>query len=143
MTERLADDSLLQDKNPRIIQFFREYFDYPYAREVFKDQPKDGKHDANRLVADLETNVRDVLRADTQVLHTLLTTRKYYANANYKNEKNKGVTRPRPPQDLALPDQFQPAPRLEMVPRQPTGRLSRRRAGRNPYPSGMARRMER
>ena len=57
VTERLVDNSPLQDKNPRIIQFFREYFDYPYAKEVFKDQPEDGKHDANRLVADLETNV--------------------------------------------------------------------------------------
>ena len=37
VAKRLKDDSLLQDKNPRIIQFFREYFNYPYAREVFKD----------------------------------------------------------------------------------------------------------
>jgi len=91
VAKRLKDDSLLQDKNPRIIQFFREYFNYPFAKEVFKDQPEDGKHDANRLVADLETNIRDVLRADEEVLRTLLTTRKYYVNANYKNEKNKGV----------------------------------------------------
>ena len=91
IAKRLVDDSLLQDKNPRIIQFFREYFDYPYARDVFKDQPEGGKHNANRLVADLETNIRDVLRADEEVLRTLLTTRKYYVNANYKDEKNKGV----------------------------------------------------
>ena len=91
VAKRLVDDSPLQDKNPRIIQFFREYFDYPYAREVFKDQPTGGKHDANRLVADLDTNIRDVLRADEEVLRTLLTTRKYYVNANYKDEKNKGV----------------------------------------------------
>ena len=91
VAKRLKDDSLLQDKNPRIIQFFREYFNYPFAKEVFKDQPEDGKHDANRLVADLETNIRDVLRADEEVLRTLLTTRKYYVNANYKDEKNKGV----------------------------------------------------
>lgn len=91
VAKRLEDESPLQDKNPRMLQFFREYFDYPYAREVFKDQPEGGKHDANRLVADLETTVRDVLRADAQVLRTLLTTRKYYVNANYKDEKNKGV----------------------------------------------------
>lgn len=91
VAKRLVDDSRLQDKNPRIIQFFREYFDYPYAREVFKDQPTGGKHDAGRLVADLETNIRDVLRVDEEVLRTLLTTRKYYVNANYKDEKKKGV----------------------------------------------------
>jgi hypothetical protein len=91
VTKRLADETLLQDKNPRILQFFREYFHYPFASEVFKDQPEGGKHDAKRLVADLETTVRDVLRADEEVLRTLLTTRKYYVNANYKDEKNKGV----------------------------------------------------
>jgi hypothetical protein len=88
---RLADESLLQDKNPRILQFFREYFHYPFAKEVFKDQPEGGKHDARRLVGDLETNVRDVLRADEEVLRTLLTTRNYYVNAEYKKGKDNKI----------------------------------------------------
>ncbi|MEM7010788.1 MAG: hypothetical protein AAF585_04820 [Verrucomicrobiota bacterium] len=35
----LQDDSRMYNKNPRIMQFFREYFDYPYAAEFFKDPP--------------------------------------------------------------------------------------------------------
>ena len=85
--QRLQDDSLLQDKNPRILQFFREYFNYPFANEVFKDKPEGGDHDAGRLIRDLETNIQDVLRADTQVLATLLTMRRYYVEAEYKTPK--------------------------------------------------------
>ena len=92
VAKRLKDDSLLQDKNPRIIRFFREYFNYPYAREVFKDQPEDGKHDAGRLVADLETMIRDIIRNDEEVLHSLLTSRNYYVNAEYKKGKDNKIS---------------------------------------------------
>jgi hypothetical protein len=92
VAKRLKDDSLLQDKNPRIIQFFREYFNYPYAREVFKDQPDGGKHDAGRLVADLETMIRDIIRNDEDVLHSLLTSRNYYVNAEYRKGKDNKIS---------------------------------------------------
>ena len=88
---RLADDTLTQDRNPRVLQFFREYFHYPFAREVFKDKPKGGVHQPDWLVRDLETTVRDVLRADRKVLAELLTTRRFYVNAHYKDVKNKGT----------------------------------------------------
>ena len=88
---RLADESLAQDRNPRVLQFFREYFHYPFAREVFKDAPEGGVHRPDLLVADLETTVRDALRTDREVLATLLSTRRFYVNANYKSVKNKGV----------------------------------------------------
>ena len=89
--ERLKDDSKLYGKNPRILQFFREYFHYPFAKDVFKDQPEGAEHDPRLLVADLETTIRDVVREDRNVLAELLTTRKYYVNANYKDVKRKGV----------------------------------------------------
>jgi len=88
---RLRDDSKLQDRNPRVLQFFREYFNYPFAKEVFKDKPEGGMHESGTLVSDLETTIRDILRADRQVLAELLTTRKYHVNARYKNVKKKGV----------------------------------------------------
>ncbi len=88
--KRLADQSKLQDRNPRVLQFFREYFHYPFAKEVFKDKPAGGDHDSGRLVNDLETTIRDILRADRHVLAELLTTRKFYVNTNYKNVKRKG-----------------------------------------------------
>lgn len=81
--EQLIDDSKSYQKNPRLFQFFREYFDYPNANEVFKDQPEGGQHEAGRLVADLEMTIADILRADKAVLANLLTTRSYYVNAKY------------------------------------------------------------
>ncbi|PQO44174.1 DUF1588 domain-containing protein [Blastopirellula marina] len=90
--ERLRDDSPLQEKNPRVLGFFREYFDYPFATEVFKEPPPGGTHLPQQLVADLETNIRDILRDDREVLKELLTTNDYYVNANYKPDKTRQVT---------------------------------------------------
>ena len=88
---RLKDDSKLYDKNPRVKQFFREYFNYPFATEVFKDNPEGGTHEPNLLIADLETTLSDILREDEHVLAELLTTRSYYVNANYKQNKDREV----------------------------------------------------
>jgi len=89
--ERLKDDSILQRKNPRVMQFFREYFHYPFAREVFKDQPEGGEHEPGMLVRDLELTIHDVLRADKDVLAELLTTRKYYVKSKYKEDKKNNL----------------------------------------------------
>lgn len=88
----LQDDSHDYQKNPRIFQFFREYFDYPNADEIFKDKPPRGQHEAAWLVADLEMTIADILRADKNVLAELLTTRTFYVNASRvtKNGPDKG-----------------------------------------------------
>ena len=88
--QRLKDDSLMHDKNPRVFQFFREYFNYPFANEVFKDQPEGGEHKASSLVADLEFTIKDILKTDQQVLAKLLTTRQFYVNATYGRKKEAG-----------------------------------------------------
>lgn len=80
---QLNDQTKAYQKNPRLFQFFREYFDYPNAPEVFKDQPEGGQHEAPRLVDDLEMTIADILRTDQAVLKSLLTTRAYYVNAKY------------------------------------------------------------
>jgi hypothetical protein len=87
---RLQDDSFKHDKNPRIIQFFREYFNYPFATEVFKDQPEGGEHDAGALVADLEITITEILKRDRQVLAELLTTRDYYVGVQYGRKQTEG-----------------------------------------------------
>jgi hypothetical protein len=89
--ERLADESKRQEKNERITQFFREYFFYPNANEVFKDDPEGGKHDPRLLIGDLETTLQDILRKDEEVLKELLTTRKYYVNTQYKQNKDREI----------------------------------------------------
>lgn len=73
---------------PRIHQFFREYFHYPFASEVFKDPPEGGEHSAGSLIGDLEMTIGPILKRDTEVLAELLTTRRFYVNAMYKTEKN-------------------------------------------------------
>lgn len=84
---RKALDAGLEE-NPRMLQFFREYFHYPFAMEVFKDQPEGGEHDAGDLVGDLELTIQHILKKDKDVLKELLTTREYYVNVKYgRNEK--------------------------------------------------------
>lgn len=89
--QRLLDQSLLQDKNPRVLEFFRQYFNYPFANEVFKDQPDGGTHVPNQLVLDLETNIQDILRDDKDVLRRLLTSSDYYVNSIYKQNKDRQI----------------------------------------------------
>ena len=88
-SEAVADAvrNRLRGSAPRIRQFFREYFHYPYAGEVFKDQPTGGDHNAGMLIGDLETTLAPIVRQDVEVLARLLTTRRFYINAGYKTDK--------------------------------------------------------
>lgn len=87
---RLFDDP--RNDNPRILEFFREYFGYRNALNVFKDHPDRGIHDANLLVSDLEYLIRDIVREDREVLKTLLTSDKAYIN--WKVDRKRGTTSP-------------------------------------------------
>ena len=73
--------------NPRILQFFREYFGYHHAPSVFKDTEKfagvEGfeqfnKGSASQLRYDTDTLVLHILKEDKDVLRELLTTEKVY-----------------------------------------------------------------
>ena len=75
---RLLEDTQRPLAQQRLIQFFREYFDYEKANDVFKDNIPGHKHWAPALVHDLDTLVTKTLEADQAVLKTLLTTNKYY-----------------------------------------------------------------
>lgn len=85
---QLNDETASNGGNPRILEFFREYFHYPFANEVFKDQPEGGEHKSSALVADLELVVEEILERDHEVLAELLTTRRYYVNATYGRKEN-------------------------------------------------------
>ena len=64
----------------RVLRFFREYFDYHRAPEIFKDPLPDHLHrrgvhyDARRLVGDTDLLVVSILGRDKDVLKELLTT---------------------------------------------------------------------
>ncbi len=73
---RLLDDTRLA--KPRLLRFFREYFGYAAALEVFKADKDNPEHDARALVEDTDRLVEWVLEKDRDVLKELLTTNKSF-----------------------------------------------------------------
>lgn len=76
-------------KNPRILQFFREFFGYHKAPSVFKDVDKFVKrkgfsqfhnHTATRLMYDTDALILHILENDQHVLEELLTTNKVFVS---------------------------------------------------------------
>lgn len=85
---RILDDPKV-DK-PGLLRFFREYFEYHQAVDVFKDKPADKiKHSPHVLVSDTDRLVQHVLHNDKDVLRELLTTRLSFVNYNTKVDKSK------------------------------------------------------
>jgi len=74
--QKMLDDPKL-DK-PRILRFFREYFQYDRATEVFKDRKDNPEHDARILVDDTDRLIENILERDQNVLYELLTTNKSF-----------------------------------------------------------------
>ncbi len=74
--KRFFEDPKLQ--KPRILRFFREYFQYAAAEEVFKDNKEYPDHDPRVLVEDTDRLVQYILDEDKDVLHQLLTTNKAF-----------------------------------------------------------------
>lgn len=73
---RLLDDP--KADRPRVLRFFREYFGYDAATEVFKDTGDNPDHDPRVLVEDTDRLVLYVLERDKDVLRELLTTNKSF-----------------------------------------------------------------
>ncbi|QDU29507.1 hypothetical protein ETAA8_46190 [Anatilimnocola aggregata] len=71
----LADAKLAK---PRILRFFREYFGYENAVEVFKETKDMPAHDPRALVEDTDQLISNILEQDKQVLKELLTTNKAF-----------------------------------------------------------------
>ena len=71
----------------RVMGFFREYFEYHRAPEVFKDKPKEFVHAAAQLVADTDRLVAGIVAADKDVFRELLTTPKTFVNYMVKDDK--------------------------------------------------------
>lgn len=96
---RILDEPKI-DK-PNILRFFREYFEYHRALDVFKDKPQRFKHDPRLLVSDTDYLVRYILAQDKDVLRQLLTTPLSFANYGTKQNKQ---TRQDEPIRAVLPD---------------------------------------
>jgi hypothetical protein len=89
VTRLLATNST--DK-PRILRFFREYFEYTRATDIFKDGRIRKHYMPEQLVEDADAVVLDALADDRDVLKRLLTTPDYFVNWNPKGTM--GVNRP-------------------------------------------------
>jgi hypothetical protein len=96
VTRILNDDSI---RKPRVLQFFREYFDYDRASSVCKDRKaleRDGGHfgthyaSMNSMIANTDRLVELILHEDKNVLKELLTTDRvvyqpYTSGPNYQH----------------------------------------------------------
>ncbi len=78
-------------RTPRILRFFREFFEYPKAVEVFKNRDEFPHHKANVLVSDTDNLIRWILKEDKEVLRELLTTNRSYVNTRYDPNKKQIV----------------------------------------------------
>lgn len=86
---RLLDDP--RREPTRILRFFREYFEYAKAVDIFKDKPKGFVHAPQVLVADTDRLILHILQEDRDVLRRLLTTDLTFANySENKNRRNEG-----------------------------------------------------
>lgn len=86
---KLLDDPKF-DK-PRILRFFREYFGYEQAIEVFKNPDDSAEHSPRELVADTDRLIEWIVEQDKDVLRELLTTNKAFVNYRWDKNKQQGV----------------------------------------------------
>ena len=75
--------------NTRILQFFREYFNYTYATEIFKDKPSHGYHLPHLLIQDLELTIKHIVNKDENVLYHLLTTNEFHVDSRFHAPSSK------------------------------------------------------
>lgn len=97
---RTIIDPILEDKNYadnstdlpiRELRFFREFFGYPKALEVFKDEKRFGSdrldQSTNRLVNEADRIVEYILEKDKNVFEELIGTEKFYVYHDGDNER--------------------------------------------------------
>ena len=72
---------------PRILGFFREYFEYAGALDVFKDAELFRSHSPDALVEDTDRLIMHIYEGDRDVLRELLTTRKSFVQFTIEKGK--------------------------------------------------------
>lgn len=86
---RMFADS--KSDRPRVMRFFREYFGYGSAPEVFKDSKAFPAHNARGLVDDTDRLIQDIVTADKDVFLELFTTTKSYVHHKSADKDKKVV----------------------------------------------------
>lgn len=96
---RLLDSPRESDRT-RVLGFFREFFEYGNATNVFKDKPKTFVHSPQQYVADTDRLILHVLATDKDVFRELLTTPKSFVN--YATKQNKQTRKDEPVPGVVL-----------------------------------------
>ena len=91
---RMLDDPKV-DK-ARQLKFFREYFEYDQAANVFKDKPKTFAHEPSWYVSDTDRLILTILAADKDVFRELLTTDKSFVNFSTAKSNQTRIDEPKP-----------------------------------------------
>ena len=97
---RTIIDPILEDKHYRDnstempireLRFFREFFGYPKALEIFKDEKRFGgdrlSQSTNRLVNEADRTVEYILEKDQNVIEELIGTERFYIYHDGDNER--------------------------------------------------------
>lgn len=82
----LHDDKIAK---PRILRFFREFFGYEAAVDVFKERKDFEEHEPHILVSDTDQLIQYILAQDKDVLRELLTTNKSFVNFRHDSQGDK------------------------------------------------------
>ena len=92
--KRMMEDPKFE--KTRLLKFFREYFEYDRAADVFKEKPKAFNHHPGQYVADTDLLILAILSADRDVFRELLTTDRSYVNFATAKNKRTGTFDPKP-----------------------------------------------
>ena len=122
---RMLEEPKLQ--KPRILGFFREYFEYGGAIDVFKDEALNRNHVPEVLVSDTDRLILHFYEQDKDVLRELLTTNKSFVQYGI-NSKTKKPTRAQA-RNLGAHLAYSLPPDWKWVPEQPIALPGSHRAG--------------
>jgi hypothetical protein len=122
---RMLEEPKLQ--KPRILGFFREYFEYGGAIDVFKDEALNRNHVPEVLVSDTDRLILHFYEQDKDVLRELLTTNKSFVQYGI-NSKTKKPTRAQA-RNLGAHLAYSLPPDWKWVPEQPIALPGSQRAG--------------
>ena len=116
---------------PRILAFFREYFGYGRAIDVFKDAELFSQHEASQLVKDTDFLVLYLFEKDREVLRELLTTGLSFVNFDFDSQKKI----PRRNGKRRIHESYNLPPDWKWTPHQPVKLPGTQRAGILTQPS--------
>jgi len=122
---RMLGDAQLQ--KPRILGFFREYFEYGGAIDVFKDEALNRNHVPEVLVSDTDRLILHFYEQDKDVLRELLTTNKSFVQFAI-DSKTKKPTRAQA-RNLGAHLAYSLPPDWKWIPEQPVALPGSQRAG--------------